>query len=384
MKATYTPNFDDPRIRRRCKSALGFAIGCLREDEPKQWWTRQIDKNFGCNTRDLSKYLRGLLMICISDSFSMNNGQCKTYVSRPEGITFLKTQLNTKTKKIKETIETDDELVIGWANSRFQDQLESGEFEYHDKSDRLWNPIQNIKTEMREQLLASHGMKFQYDIETAAPTLLYGHSRLMPDVYDKKGKMLRCGNDQIMEYIEYYLANKTEVRNRIALQADIPLDVAKKIITALFSGGSLTVNEKSKIFASVGYDIAKMQFLKQDAFLIGLREDIKTLWWYLRPALPMTTKTNDKGNTRSTQMSSRNKWNLYFSLEREAMDLVKEYLVAKNIKHFLEHDGWSCDKEIDQQDLLDHIKQHMHIDLKLKHKEIQSLVLQTSDNLTKS
>lgn len=372
MKTTYTPNFNDPRIRKRCKSALGFTIACLRKNEDRAWWTRQLDKNFGIQSNPLSQYLRKTLIRCVNTSFNMNSGQCKTYVSRPEGIAFIKQQLKTKTKQIDDTLENDTTLALNWANEQFKDQLLTGIFKYHDKSDRLWNQIQNIKTPIREQLLASHGMRYQYDIETAAPTLLYAMSRHMPDVKNAKDKIVHCGNDLYMEYIEHYLANKTQIRNRIAFEAEIPVKVAKKLITALFSGGALTVNEKSKVFASIGYDVAKMEFLKQDAFLVGLRNDIKTLWWYLRPALPMTTKTNDKGNTRSTQMNSRNKWNLYFSLERDVMDLVKDYLVANNVKHFLEHDGWSCDKELDQQDLLGYIKEHMNIELKLKHKEIQN------------
>jgi hypothetical protein len=46
------------------------------------------------------------------------------------------------------------------------------------------------------------------------------------------------------------------------------------------------------------------------------------------------------GKTRRKPMSSKQKWNIYFDLERTVLSCVREYLTDTNNKHFLEHDGW--------------------------------------------
>jgi hypothetical protein len=47
-------------------------------------------------------------------------------------------------------------------------------------------------------------------------------------------------------------------------------------------------------------------------------------------------------------ISSRQKWGVYFDLERQVLNEIREFLLETNNRHFLEHDGWSCEQEVDQ------------------------------------
>jgi hypothetical protein len=49
-------------------------------------------------------------------------------------------------------------------------------------------------------------------------------------------------------------------------------------------------------------------------------------------------------------ISSRQKWGVYFDLERQVLNEVREFLRETNNRHFLEHDGWSCENEINETD----------------------------------
>jgi hypothetical protein len=41
------------------------------------------------------------------------------------------------------------------------------------------------------------------------------------------------------------------------------------------------------------------------------------------------------------------RWNIYFQLEREVIDVVHEYLREQDDAFFSEHDGWRCAKPVD-------------------------------------
>jgi hypothetical protein len=361
----YTPNFNDPRIIKRCKQALGFVISCMDDKKPRAWYTRQIDKNFGKQNNPLSKYLRHRLLRTVDDSYDMFNGKCKTYVYKAEGVEFIKASISTKTNN-ETVIKTNLELAIEWATINFKDQLETLNFEYNDKENRQWNPIQNMKSDYRAQLLRSYGMNFSYDIECAAPTLIYQHSRSIKPIQNEKGKYIQYPNDLWMEALEHYLANKKTVRIQIAKEADMTYKEVKEMINSLFAGAVLAKNPKTAVYQLIDYDKAKMLFLQQHEYLTALRDDIKLLWNYIKPTMPVSFKEDKNGNVRKTAMTSKKKWDLYFQLERTVMNSVQRYLECKQIKFFIEHDGWTSDKAIDVVDLCDYVYYETGFDLVLK------------------
>jgi hypothetical protein len=54
----------------------------------------------------------------------------------------------------------------------------------------------------------------------------------------------------------------------------------------------------------------------------------------------VATKT---GKIRNQQMSSRNKWNLYFQLERQVLDCIRTALKENKFQSFLIHDAFATD-----------------------------------------
>jgi hypothetical protein len=46
-------------------------------------------------------------------------------------------------------------------------------------------------------------------------------------------------------------------------------------------------------------------------------------------------------------VSSKQKWGVYFDLERQVLNEIRAFLCETNNRHFLEHDGWSCEQPVD-------------------------------------
>jgi hypothetical protein len=95
---TYQPNFNNPRVVSRCKLALGFACGVMSENKSHPWSTRYIDKFFGNQRNDLSKYLRKTLLICTDEYYRYNSddkNKCKEYRLNKEGVRSLLEALKT-------------------------------------------------------------------------------------------------------------------------------------------------------------------------------------------------------------------------------------------------------------------------------------------------
>jgi hypothetical protein len=95
--------------------------------------------------------------------------------------------------------------------------------------------------------------------------------------------------------------------------------------------------------------------LKQHPYIKELRSDIKTIWEYLRPMMTKRYITTKNNKRRLLALSSRDKWNLYFRLERQVLDVVRDYLDKSDNKYFLEHDGFTTQKQVNETELLDEI-----------------------------
>ena len=97
---TYQPNFTDPRVQRRIKRAIGFASGVISATRPQQWSTRYIDRWFGSQRNDLSRYLREQLLIVTDNHWNKDSGKCKEYLLNPAGVNFLLAQLNSSNTQL--------------------------------------------------------------------------------------------------------------------------------------------------------------------------------------------------------------------------------------------------------------------------------------------
>lgn len=338
----YKPNFNDPRVQERTKTALGFACAVMSETKPHSWSTRYIDKFFGMSSRPLSKYLREKLLICTDHfyRFNSNENKCKEYRLNREGADSLRDELKISTTTIYP-------IVTEVAAKEFKQELETGNFNYADKSDRLWHPLQRYRRNYKKQILSDHGYLHQYDIQCSAPRLIHQHAQ-------------HLGMDLYLFALNKYLTDKTTIRAELAARMELPINAIKEIINALFAGAVISNNKHSDIYHILNGDHARIEYLKQDAYITELRRDIKTCWDYISPY--MSRRRNAKSN-RLLKITSRQKWNVYFELERCVLNSVRNYLEDKSMRYFLEHDGWSCDSEIDQNELRDYVRNQTGFDL---------------------
>jgi hypothetical protein len=340
---SYQPNFQDPRVRARIKRAIGFVTGVLSPVRPHAWSTRYIDEWLGSQRNSVSKYLREQLLIVTNESYQWGEkSQCKQYILNQSGVDRLTeaigiTQITT-TKQYP--------IVVDLVESEYQSQFESGDFVYNDQSSRLWHPLQNFRREIKQTVLEQNGYQHHYDIECCAMTLIHQHSQRIPEVI-QDSKWQSGPMDLYLFALRDYLRDRKTIRQQIALEADIDTDTVKRIVNALLAGAKLSANPDTEIYQMLDGDIARIRFLQQHKYLTDLRADIKTCWDYIKITIPPRMITTTTGRIRRLPLSSRQKWMLYFDLERQVLNEIREFLRDNNIRHFLEHDGWSCESEID-------------------------------------
>ena len=343
----YTPNFNDPRTHKRVKKAIGFSCALTSADKPRQLAQSFIEKHFGMSNNRLSKFLRSKLLVCTDETYDMKNKICKKYILNLNGLQDLldlKKGNNISHTYLPSIIQVRD-IAVEWGDTEYKQELDTLDFEYQEKTHRLYNDIQNIRSEARAMLLANRGLKYDYDIDTAAPTLLYQHSFITPSA-----------TGECLDVIEYYIANKERVRNKLSKESGLPVENIKGILNAHFSGGFLTTYGRSQVFRMCNCDPAIVYFLQQHPFIIGLKADIKTMWEPIKQDNPTQYYTMTSGKKRRRPFNPKAKWNIYFQLERLILNEVIDYCKQINCNYFLEHDGFRTNKQIDTDDLSMYIK----------------------------
>jgi hypothetical protein len=346
-KMKYEPNFNDPRVLNRIRHAYGFARAVIN-GKPHRWSTRFIDKFFGHQGNDLSKWLRNQLLICTSHKYSDSSGLTKEYKLNEAGADYIRDVLqgrrdlvdNSTTIDIEfahiENRQFDKEVVARFIQKEWGDELTNKTFTYADKSSRLFHPLQNVRKLERQRAFADYDLCYQYDIECAAPTLLHQHAQRQEDPMDLYLFALRK-----------YLRNRQEIRKNLAKDLDIDEKTAKVIINALFCGARVGLGNDFAISQLLDNDPARVIALKEHEYIYELREDIKTCWTYIYPSMTRRSIKDKKNRERLLPVSSKEKWMRYFDLERTCLNAVRTYLDKTNNKYFLEHDGWTCQQLID-------------------------------------
>jgi hypothetical protein len=348
---TYTPNFADPRVIKRVQQALGFARACFNETKPRAWSTRYIDKHFGSQRNELSRWLRRQLLTTTTAWYSMDQGKCKEYTLNKPGYDAVSAQLKSDNHA---TISVYD-LPLQWAQAEFKDELATKVFTYRDLKGRLWHPLQNVRREYKRTILAQANLKYQYDIQCCAPTLIMQHAQQQEDAMD-----------EIPEYIDAYLKDRKGIRNTIAQQVELDPSAIKILVNALFSGAKLGNNSTFAIYKMLNGDRARIEYLKQDPFITGLKQDIKMCWDYIKPSMPRTSVRNKNNKEQLLPLSSKDKWTRYFSLERRVLNAVINYLNLNEIQFFAEHDGWTTNELLDQNELVEHVYKQTGFRIKLE------------------
>ena len=374
----YQPNFEDSRVQRRVKSAMSFSIAVMSPTKPFAWSTRYIDRFFGQQQHELGAYLRSVLLIEHDTHWNYLTGKCKQYRLNSLGVSYLREQMEsvseiswnqyqenhrdnqinkinnnlpsipyciTSFSNEQDTTRTwDYRMVSAWCQREFGEELSHLRFNYTDKSDRLWHPMQNIRSRYRAPILRENGLCHQYDIATAAPTLLHRHAQTL-------------GQDTWLEAVESYIKNKIEIRNQLSQELELPISTVKIIINSLFCGARIGRNPQFAISELLNNDAVFITALREHEFIKALRQDIRVIWSQIEPTQGHRVQTGADGRQRKVPFNSQRKWAVYFGLERQVMNSVRAYMDARQNRYFLEHDGWSSEHPVDVVELTEHVFQ---------------------------
>ena len=367
----YTPNFNDPRVVKKTNQALKFVLRYLNPRRPSGCSQSQLNKHLGRSNNDLGRYLRDKLLITTCNWYHKDRGIIKQYIYNREGveelvsiITGISTRcavlsanaLNGSLNQLQTTNthntqynhysiqQVVDQYIHNGAKEDFEKELITGKFNYTEKNNfpRLMHPLQNMPVKHRNKLLKEHDFKYEYDIVCCAPTLILYHS-------------YQLGTGEYMPTITDYIANRKELRQTIANHLEVNPAIVKKIINAMFCGAYISTNHKySSIFKLLGYDDKKIEYMKNNYWVQSLKEEIKHTWQQIKPHYPQFIRETKNGKLRH-QLYAKDKWNIYFRLERLCLYQIKTYLITNNYKSFLIHDGWHTNHEIDTHHLQEYV-----------------------------
>jgi hypothetical protein len=259
----------------------------------------------------------------------MHTGKCKEYLLNAQGVKDLCKQLGlplprryTKFKK---------QRVLDHARKQYSAVIETGLFEYDEKSNRQFNDIQNIPTALRTQLFREYGYWYDYDIKSAAMTLIYQYAQ-------------QCGLTKSTPEIERYLADPNGWRNELAEAINCDAKTAKRIITARLEGATLRYD--NSIHNLLGNSFIKMHRLKHLEQFQRISKEFTYLWDSIK---------KDRSDI-CVKWNGRLKAMIYFELERKVMRVVQRELTQMKCRFFLEHDGWRCDEFVVPNELEQRIK----------------------------
>lgn len=316
----YQPKISDPRVIRKLTQAYNRALANLSATKPRAWGTRQIDRWFGYQHTAIGQWLRTTLLVEANSYYNSFRGIAKTYTLNVEGATLIAGLIGKKNSSFIPCANDLKRQQLSAAIAVYGDAIESGAFEYREKSNRLWNDLQNIPNETRKPLFANYGYIHEYDIKSSAPTILTQYAK-------------NLGSRKRIPTVEAYLENPNFYRQRIADSLGIELSVAKRIITSRFAGARFGNN--NAILSELGGRWILHNRLKEDTWFQDLSRDIKKIW--------DTIKIHE-GFSR---LNSRQKWSIYFREEMRVMRGVHRFLEKNSIQYFHEHDGWRSNQAVD-------------------------------------
>lgn len=307
----YRPNLKDKRVQKRVSSVLDWCDLHLYEHEAVRLHSvSQLAKIFGQQQNPLSKWLRNHLLIQIGgyEPGKMNY----SYVLREGAVASIRGMMGDAPVALSDA----EKYAENW-----KAELATLTFNYTDKSNRLWHPLQNMRRSEKDAFWASY-LPYDYDISACAPNLLTQTVRIV-GVSDGK-----------LEGVQKYLDEKGAFRQHVKELTGLTLQQSKAVINSMFNGARLIPHYTCATYKILGYDRATLYRLKDDNQVQELLSSIKEIWKTLAEIA-----TDDKCS----------RWNIYFRLEREVIDVIHEYLRETDNAFFSEHDGWRCAKPVDTQ-----------------------------------
>ena len=326
----YTPNFQNPQVQRRLIKSLDWCNTYLSQTKTHWLSQREIQRQFGHQSRPLGLYLRNKLLICVNPYYSnLTESVCRTYKLNIEGYT--------------EICSAIDYLPKYLPPPEIDQSLDTGDFEYQNKGHRLYHPLQNLPKRIKQPLLTSKGYRHEYDIECCAQTLLLQHSQAL-------------GFKRPTPALDEYINDRALVRSQLTARCGLDSKTVKQILTALLNGSSLSCWHTNSIFAYVNYNRQMIAHLKEDEYIQQYQRDVRAMWSSIRKHQSLRYKQRFNAKLKS---------DLYRQLEESVRMVIQRYLKKTKNRAFVEHDGWSCQTAVDTNRLCYEVKQQTGFVIKL-------------------
>lgn len=332
-RSTRKTNYAEPRVKAKIARILEFCNPLRLHKQKKPISSGILTKVFGNQTNELNGRLRN--MVLVRHGTYKKGVRSYQYTLNRDGYAELAAAIG---QSIPADVDVARELYGGIATG-----AETPEYTEPTVGARRYHAIQNLPKALRAEVFTGW---FDYDIEAAAPTLVYQwackvHSRLNPK---KAGTPFPS--------IQRLVDDRTSVRNYVADVMGLDVPTAKGIVTQLFFGAGLVPNGKQAIFRVVNRDRTVIERLKADPFVSAFRQEVSLMWKLVltdensRNGMVAfrTGKVIPKPATRGKQRAA-----IYQRLERQVIEVIEDVLRSDGLVPVLIHDGFMVRRRIDRQ-----------------------------------
>jgi hypothetical protein len=352
--STYKPNFADPRVKARVRAVLDFCKPMLFQKKARKISSKDLTKTFGNQRNDLSARLRYKLLQ--QEGTYAPGKHSFSYSLKRDGYEELAAAID---YTVPSDADTARELYGSIASG-----AEVPKYSKPPSGWRRYSGFQNLPKAMRAVVFKGW---FDYDIEAAAPTLVYQLAcRIHRQLYPAK---TGTPYPSVLQLIE----QKAEVRQHVAELTGLEFSAVKTLLAALFFQAPLAAHHMRATYRIVGFDADVIDRLKADPFVTAFKRDVSAMW-----AAVLTDDTVNKGRSLLRQgkvvpnaaSKSKQRMAVYARLERQAMDVMESVLAADGKVPLLMHDGFMVRTRVDANRLVSAVLEQTGFRIKLSESQI--------------
>lgn len=346
------PGWNDTRNRDRIRKACEWADLYLSESKPTPIHHKKLQIEFGGRGTPVGKFLRAELLTQVPKSHRREEKSTDYYLKK-QNLQLLQSSINSINSSVVHGViipGNDEDSSESCNGVIIPGEVRYSRFTYKDKSYRLWHEKQRLETDKKDAYWASQGLPWNYDIVSAAPTIL----TQLAEMAGLKTKHLIA--------VQTFLAAPKKFRLYVQKLAGLTPGVkdddkkAKALVTSLFNGARLARNSYCSAFKMLNKDRARMEALQNDQNVRMLLNNVSSMWAALRLSTQLPLKTGSE------------KWSLYFQYERAILEIAVQYFNELGIEYFLEHDGYRTSTKIDTEELEARVYRELNLKIRLENK----------------
>lgn len=322
---------EQQRVQARIKKVLAFLKPYLLNSKPKSIASADLTEVFGNQNSPQAARLRAMLLI---QSGAYKPGvKSYEYTVKRDGYERLAAMIG---EAVPTNLDVARELYSGIATG-----AEVPKYTEPKPGMRRYHAIQNLPKALRAEVFKGW---FDYDIEAAAPTLVY---QWAGKVY---GRLNPTKQGTPFPSIQRLVEDRTSIREHVAEVTGLDMPTAKSIVIRLFFGAGLVPNGKQAIFRLVNRDRDVLDRLKADPFVSAFRREVSLMW-----KLVLTDENSRNGMValrtgkviQKPATLGKQRMRIYLRLERQVIDVIEDLLRADRSVPVLIHDGFMVRVQIE-------------------------------------